>query len=86
MGMKPSLTLLCPLWRGPNGQMVIFLSINVFIPIQSIGLTIIMSPMAILLRHGEVPCFGVLISQRSSNFEHFPPVRFPMEPSATYRS
>jgi hypothetical protein len=62
MGMKPSLTLFCLLWRGPNSQMVSCISINVFLPVRSIGLMVIMSPMTIFLRHGEVPCVVVLIS------------------------
>jgi hypothetical protein len=62
MGMKPSLTLFFPLWHGPNGQMASFLSINVFLPLWSVGLTVIMSPTTIFLRHGEVPCVIVLIS------------------------
>jgi hypothetical protein len=86
MGMKPLLTLLCPLWRSPNGRMVSCLSINFFLPIQSIGLTVIMSLMAILLRHGEVPCDDVLISWRSSNFANFPSTRFLLDLSVTFRS
>jgi hypothetical protein len=62
MGMKPSLTLLCPLWCGPNDRMTRWLAINVFLSIQSIDLMVIMSPIDIFLRHGEVPCVVVLIS------------------------
>jgi hypothetical protein len=85
MGEKPSLTQLCPLWHGPNGPVEKFLIINSFLPIQFVGLTIILSPMAILLHHGEVPCDAVLISWRSSNCEKFLSTKFPLEPFVTFR-
>jgi hypothetical protein len=81
--MKPSLTMFCLLWHGPNGRMVSWLSINGFLSVQSIDLMVIMSPTAILLCHGEVPCVIVLISRQSSNFANFSSARFPLEPSAT---
>jgi hypothetical protein len=86
MGEKPSLTQLCPLWHGPNGLVVNFLIINAFLPIQVVGLMVILFPTAILHRHGEVPCDVVLISRRSSNFANFPSAKFPLELSVTFRS
>jgi hypothetical protein len=86
MGMNPSLTLFCPLWHGPNGLVVRFLSINVFLSIRGASLMVIMSPTVIFLHHGEVPCVVVLISRRSSNFSDFPSAKFPLEPSVTCRS
>jgi hypothetical protein len=83
-GEKPSLTQFCPLWHGPNGLVMNFMIINAFLPIRAIGLTVILSLMAILLRHGEVPCDAVLISRRRSNFANFPYAKFPREPSVTF--
>jgi hypothetical protein len=86
MGEKPSLTQFCPLWRGPNGLVVNFLTINSFLPIRVVGRMVILSLMTILLFHGEVPCDVVLIFRRSSNFANFPSAKFPREPSVTFQS
>jgi hypothetical protein len=60
--MNPSLTLLCPLWHGPNGKMASYLYINIFIPVRSVGIMVIMSRTTILLFHGDVPFVAILIS------------------------
>jgi hypothetical protein len=78
MGEKPSLTQFYPIWRGPNGLVENFLTINSFLPIWGIGLTVILFPTDILLLRGKVPCDIVLISRRSSNFANFPSVKFPL--------
>jgi hypothetical protein len=83
---SPPLTQLCSLRRGPNGLMVSCLTINAFLPIWGISLTVILFPTTILLCYGEVPCDVVLISRRSSNFANFPSAKFPLEPSVTFRS
>jgi hypothetical protein len=96
MGEKPSLTQLCPLWHGPNGLVANFLTINAFLPVQVIGLMIIlfptMSQITVIIvtlsryQNCEVPCDTVLISRRSSNFAKFSSAKFPMEPSITFQS
>jgi hypothetical protein len=86
MGEKPSLTQFYPLWHSPNNLVVKFLTINSFLPVRAIGRMVILFPTTILLRHGEVPYDEVLISWRSSNFANFPSVKFPLEPSVTFRT
>jgi hypothetical protein len=66
--------------------MEIFLAINVVLTIHGVSLTVILFPMTILLRHGEVPCDVVLISQQSSSFSNFPFAKSHMEPSITFQS
>jgi hypothetical protein len=72
MDGRPSSMWFFPLWHCPNGLMVIFQAITVVLNVWSVGLTVIMFSTAILLRHGEVPCCTVMISQRSSIFENLP--------------
>jgi hypothetical protein len=45
----------------------------------------ILVPMAILLRHGEVPYVIVMISRRSSNSVIFLSVRSPLEPPVIFQ-
>jgi hypothetical protein len=77
---------LCLLQRSHNGLKTRFLVLIVVLTIWDVDQNVIMPPMVILLRHGEVPCCVVLISRRSSSFSNLPPARSPLEHSTTFLS
>jgi len=76
----------CLLRHGPNGLMEGFLVITAVLTIRCIGLMVIILSMDMSLHHGEVPCFSVLVSRRSSSFANLPSTKFPLEPSVTFLS
>jgi hypothetical protein len=84
MEKRPSLIQFCPLRHGPNGMMVSLLTKNSFLPVRGISIMVILFPMDIFSRHGEVSCGIVMLSQQSSSFANFPSAKFPLESSVIF--